>query len=154
MEPLFLSLKSDLLEYCCETDSIYIYILYSIYIYIWVTMVLSRIFDKCFRHSAHQTSWTMQRQKFLTLNVCCRICILKGLPWWLSGKESACNAGDTGEVGSIPGSGRSPGEEPLTPIFLPGKYHGQRRLEGYASKDHKESDMTGWLSRIHSGIRN
>ena len=29
-----------------------------------------------------------------------------GLPWWLSGKESACSAGD---VGSIPGSGRSPG---------------------------------------------
>ena len=28
------------------------------------------------------------------------------LPWWLSGKESACNAGD---AGSIPGSGRSPG---------------------------------------------
>ena len=30
-----------------------------------------------------------------------------GLPWWLSGKESACSAGDPG---SIPGSGRSPGE--------------------------------------------
>ena len=30
-----------------------------------------------------------------------------GLSWWLSGKESACNAGDPG---SIPGSGRSPGE--------------------------------------------
>ena len=29
-----------------------------------------------------------------------------GLPWWLSGKESACNAGD---MGSIPGSGKSPG---------------------------------------------
>ena len=28
------------------------------------------------------------------------------LPWWLSGEESACNAGD---AGSIPGSGRSPG---------------------------------------------
>ena len=27
-----------------------------------------------------------------------------------AGKESACNAGDTGLVGSIPGSGRSPGE--------------------------------------------
>ena len=26
-----------------------------------------------------------------------------------AGKESACNAGDTGDVGSIPGSGRSPG---------------------------------------------
>ena len=32
-----------------------------------------------------------------------------GLPWWLSGKESACNAGATGDVGSIPGLGRSPG---------------------------------------------
>ena len=29
----------------------------------------------------------------------------KGLPWWLNGKESACNAGD---AGSIPGLGRSP----------------------------------------------
>ena len=33
------------------------------------------------------------------------------LPRWLSGKESACNAGDTGDVGSIPGSGTSPGGE-------------------------------------------
>ena len=22
--------------------------------------------------------------------------VIQGLPWWLSGKESACNAGDTG----------------------------------------------------------
>jgi len=29
------------------------------------------------------------------------------LPWWLSGKESTCDAGDSG---SIPGSERSPGE--------------------------------------------
>ena len=28
---------------------------------------------------------------------------LKGLPWWLSGKESACNAGASGDVGLIPG---------------------------------------------------
>ena len=28
---------------------------------------------------------------------------------WLSGKEFACNAGDAGDAGSIPGSGRSPG---------------------------------------------
>ena len=32
-----------------------------------------------------------------------------GLPWWLSGKESACNAGDAGDMGSISGLGRSPG---------------------------------------------
>ena len=30
-----------------------------------------------------------------------------GLPWWLSSKEAACNAGD---LGLIPESGRSPGE--------------------------------------------
>ena len=32
-----------------------------------------------------------------------------GLPRQLSGKESTCRAGATGDVGSIPGSGRSPG---------------------------------------------
>ena len=37
-----------------------------------------------------------------------RICITElGLPWWLSGKEFTCNAGD---IGSIPGLGRSPAE--------------------------------------------
>ena len=30
----------------------------------------------------------------------------KELPWWLDCKESACNAGD---LGSVPGLGRSPG---------------------------------------------
>ena len=33
-----------------------------------------------------------------------------------NGKESACNAGDTGDAGSIPGSGRSPGEEHGNPF--------------------------------------
>ena len=48
------------------------------------------------------------------------------------GKESACNAGD---LGSIPGLGRSPREgNPL-------QYSG---LEN--SKGHKESDTTEWLS--------
>jgi len=32
--------------------------------------------------------------------------IVRGLPWWPSGKESASNAGD---LGLIPGSGRPPG---------------------------------------------
>ena len=35
--------------------------------------------------------------------------LLNWLPQWLSGKESTCNAGDTGDVGLICGSGRSPG---------------------------------------------
>ena len=38
-------------------------------------------------------------------------------------KESACNAGDTADMGLIPGLGRSPGERKWqpTPVFLPGK---------------------------------
>ena len=39
-----------------------------------------------------------------------------GLPWWLSGKESACNAG---ESGLIPGSRRSPGEGNSNPFQYP-----------------------------------
>ena len=31
--------------------------------------------------------------------------VTDGLPWWLSGKESNCDAGD---AGLIPGSGRCP----------------------------------------------
>ena len=37
----------------------------------------------------------------------------QGLPQWLSGKESTCNAGDTG---LIPGSGRSPRREHSNPL--------------------------------------
>ena len=36
--------------------------------------------------------------------------------WWLSGKESACKAGDAADMGSILGSGRSPGEGNGSPL--------------------------------------
>ena len=29
-----------------------------------------------------------------------------------------------------------------TPVFLPGKFHGQRSLEGYSQQGHKELDTT------------
>ena len=46
----------------------------------------------------------------------------EGLPQWLSGKESACNAGDTG---LIPGVGKSPHRKwQPAPVFLLGKSHG------------------------------
>ena len=32
-----------------------------------------------------------------------------GFPWWLCSEESACKAGDVGDAGSIPRSGRCPG---------------------------------------------
>ena len=40
-----------------------------------------------------------------------------GLPLWLAGKESACNVGD---LGSIPGLGRSPGEGKGYPLQYSG----------------------------------
>ena len=58
------------------------------------------------------------------------------------GKEPACNAGDTGGMGSIPRLGRSFGGGHGTPVFLPGESHGQRSLVGYGPKGHKESDTT------------
>ena len=30
----------------------------------------------------------------------------------------------------------------LTPVFLPGEFHGQRSLVGYSPRGHKESDAT------------
>ena len=37
-----------------------------------------------------------------------------GFPGGSAGKESACNAGDAGDVGLIPGLGRSSGESTAT----------------------------------------
>ena len=54
------------------------------------------------------------------------------------GKSSACNVGDPG---SIPGSGRSPGEgNSNTPVFLLGESQGWRSLVGCHLWGHPESD--------------
>ena len=58
-----------------------------------------------------------------------------------AGKESACNAGD---LGLIPGLGRSPGGghgNPLQYSCLENP-HGQRTLAGYSPWGHKVSDKT------------
>ena len=58
-------------------------------------------------------------------------------------KESTCKAGDTGDRGLIPGSGRSPGGGNGNPlVFLPGGFHGQRSLTSYSPWGLKDSDMT------------
>ena len=61
-------------------------------------------------------------------------------------KESACNVGD---LGSVPGWGRSPGgghDNPLQHSCLENP-HGQRSLAGYSPWGHKELDTTERLSR-------
>ena len=57
-----------------------------------------------------------------------------------------------GDLGSIPGLGRSPGEGngKTSPVFLPREFHGQWSLAGYRPWGHKESDMTEQLSVTHS----
>ena len=61
--------------------------------------------------------------------------VFLGFPGGSTGKESDCSAGD---LGLIPGLGRSPGEgNGSTPVFWPGEFH---RL--YSTWGCKESDMT------------
>ena len=63
---------------------------------------------------------------------------------WLSSKESTCSAGDAGDVGLIPGSGRSPREgnsNPLQHSCLE-KSHGQKSLVGCSPWGLRELDTT------------
>ena len=64
-----------------------------------------------------------------------------GFPSGSDSQESACNVGD---LGSIPGLGRSTGEghgNPLQYSCLENP-HGERSLAGYSPQGHKESDTT------------
>ena len=68
-------------------------------------------------------------------------CIYLGFPGGLVGKESTCNVGD---LGLIPGLGRSPGGghgNPLQYSCLENP-HGRKSLVVYSLWGHKESDMT------------
>ena len=64
-----------------------------------------------------------------------------GFPCGSDSKESSYNVGD---LGSIPGLGRSPGvrEWLPIPIFWPGEIHEWRNLVGYSSWGRKEWDTT------------
>ena len=65
--------------------------------------------------------------------------LLVGFPGDSDDKESTCNAGD---LSSIPGLGRSPGEGNDNPpqYSCLENTHGQRSLAGCSPWDHKESD--------------
>ena len=59
---------------------------------------------------------------------------LGNFPDGLVVKNPPANAGDTGDVGLISGSGRFPWRRKWQPtqVFLPGKFHRQRSLVGYS----------------------
>ena len=53
-------------------------------------------------------------------------------------KNLPANAGDVGNTDSIPRSGRFPRVGDPTPVFLPGRFHGQRRMVGCRQQGCKE----------------
>ena len=71
------------------------------------------------------------------------IVLMLGFSCGASGKEPAADAGDSRDwvdpwVRKIPWSRKW---QPI-PVFLPGKFHGQRSLVGCSPWGHKESDTT------------
>ena len=64
------------------------------------------------------------------------LCTL-GFPNGSAVKESASKVGD---MGSIPGSGRSTGGGNGNPSILAGKSHGQSSVEGYSPQGGKQLD--------------
>ena len=71
-----------------------------------------------------------------------------GFPGGSVVKNPPVNEGDTGDIDSIPGSGRCPGIRNGNPLqyFLSRKFHGKRSLVGYSPWCHKDLDMTKQLS--------
>ena len=63
-------------------------------------------------------------------------------------KNLPVNEGDTGDLGFIPGLGRSPGGGHGNPLLCSclGESHGQRSLAGYSPWGRKESDTTEHLT--------
>ena len=55
-------------------------------------------------------------KKELLEALCGQLAKFEGLLWWFSGKEFACHAGDSGDTGSIPGLGTSPGGGSSSPL--------------------------------------
>ena len=68
----------------------------------------------------------------------------QGRSWWLRGEESACQCSGHG---LDPGVKKSPWRRKWqpTPVFVPGKPHGQRSLVGYSLWGRKEWDTTEQL---------
>ena len=64
--------------------------------------------------------------------------------WWRSDKEFACQCRRYKRHGFEPCVRKIPWSRKWqpAPVFLPGKFHGQRSLEGYSPWGHKESDTT------------
>ena len=77
---------------------------------------------------------------------------LQGFPGGTVVKNSPANAGDTTDVGSIPGLGRFPWRRPWqpTPVFLPGKSHGWWSLVGSSPWGRPRLECVCTRTRTHT----
>ena len=77
---------------------------------------------------------------------------MTGLPPWVSGEKSACNIGDVGDLGLIPGSRKIPWRRAWQPtlVFSPGESHEQKSLVGYSPMGHTKLDMTDVTEHTHT----
>ena len=89
----------------------------------------------CFKSFVVRTQSLAFNQMVLALNQMGLYVLVCGLPPWLSGKESACNAGTSGDPGSTPGSGR-----------IAGGGHGNPLQYSYLENP---MDRGAWLATVH-----
>ena len=103
--------------------------------------------SKCILISQLQSPSTMilepEKIKFASASNFSLLFVMKkwdqGLPWWLRRKESTCNAGDAGDVGSVPRSGRSPERSHSNPLQ-------------YSCLENP-TDWEAWWAAVHWGQR-
>ena len=78
------------------------------------------------------------------LGILAKLKCIMGLSGWHSGKESTCKYKKHRRCGLNPWIRKIPWRRKWqpTPVFLPGKSHGQRSLVGYSPWGCKESEMT------------
>ena len=97
---------------------------------------------------SHSSEWSQSNR----LGSLCHIAAYSsyfGLPWWLSGKEPPCQCRRHGfdpPVGKIPWRRKWQ----LTPVFFPGRSHGQRSLVGYSPWGRTELDTTEQLNTTNT----
>ena len=81
-----------------------------------------------------------------------QICHISGLPRWRTGKEYACQCRRPKRPGFYPWVGKIPWRRTWqpTPLFLNGKFSGQRSLLGYSPWDHRARHNQAQMHSTHT----
>ena len=100
----------------------------------WECSLVHLSFIQCAAHSVRACVRVHVRaQSFSPVQLCNPVDRSQASQVALVVKNPSASAGDIRDVGSIPGSGRSPGGGHGNPlVFLPGKSHGRKSLVSYS----------------------